>query len=410
MKIKIILKWALYSLIRNSRRSILTVIIMVFGLTAIIFFLGLKRGVYSRMIENSTSFYISDFQINSIFNKFRPEIRIAEPEILKNKIEGSDNSVKCAYRISEPAILQFDTSSRAITLIGLSTDNEKKVSKIMNSVTELDKNLFDYSVSDDSGCAGIIIGKSMKDYYKTKIGSVSNIIIKINGKTKNLKIRIAGFYSAPMNRFDELFVIMNYSNLSKITERNTADEFSISCKNSNKKQVFSSISKIISRDYKLTEWSDLFPDITKLIELNDAAMFVVSIIIYTLVFIAIINTMLMSFYDKLKNFGMLICYGISQFTLLMIILTESLILFIFSSFCGTASALVLISYFNSNGIDLSKFLSDNPYFMMDMRIFTEMPRSELIYCYSGLLAASLGAAVIAGRKLFKTDILDLLHF
>jgi len=48
--------------------------------------------------------------------------------------------------------------------------------------------------------------------------------------------------------------------------------------------------------------------------------------------------------------------------------------------------------------------------MMDMRIFTEMPRSELIYCYSGLLAASLGAAVIAGRKLFKTDILDLLHF
>ena len=305
----------------------------------------------------------------------------------------------------EPSILEINHSSTAVSVIGIVNDNEKKVSHLVNSITDYSKNIF-----DSSETPAIIVGNSLKKHYKLEEGAAIKIIFNLNNRIKVVPAIIAGFYSAPMNRIDELFVLMNYSSLGKIIERIDADELVVSLKNIKMNSIDISLSEIIPRKYKLTQWSDLFPDIIKLIELNDAAMFIVGIVIYTLVFISVTNSMLMSFCDKLKNFGMLICYGISQFQLFKLIIIEALIFFIITSIAGTLISFTAILYFGIKGIDLSAFLSDNPYFMMDMRIYTELPGAELLSCYAGLLLASLLAAAITGRKLFKSEVLALLHF
>ncbi len=397
MRVLISFKWAIRTLFRNYRRSLLTSVIIIVGISSIVSFFALKEGVHNKMIGNTTSFFIGDMQINSYYLSNREEEGIKSPQAIKDKLEAEFKGMKCTYRKIEAALVELRKDVFPVNLIGVIPAGEKEVSKLADTITEMN-----FNFSKESDIAEVIIGKTLAEKSGLGLGKDISIVLNTGHRYNIVKARVIGIYEAAMNQFDKYNVIIDYSRLCEITGNENATDIAIRYKRPDYKKKTEEIRGIIGDKYPVTSWEDILPDVVKLISLNNAAMYIVACIIYVIVFFSIANTLIMSFYEKLKMFGIMLGVGVTPAKLSFLLILETLILGTFSLLAGTILSFALIAYFSANGLDLSQFLSSNPYFMFDMTIYPEVRISDVFFGYGGFILSFLLASLVPILKLFNT--------
>ncbi|OIO37572.1 MAG: hypothetical protein AUJ75_04005 [Candidatus Omnitrophica bacterium CG1_02_49_10] len=404
MRIPVSFKWALRTLSANFRRSLLTSVIIIVGVASIASFLALKNGVHDKMISNSTAFYIGDMQINSYYLSGRVDSGISKPEGLKGDIEKALAGAECAYRKIEPAIIGRASESFPVNLIGIIPADERAVSKLMDTVK-----YGSASFPAESSGLKAIIGKSLSDKSGLGLGDGLNVILNSGEQYRIVKAEITGIYDAPINQFDRYNVLVDYHELARLIGDGNASEMAIRYKGLERDGGISRLKAVTAGRYPVTGWREILPDVVKLIELNNAAMSIVMCIIYIIVFFGVTNTLIMSFYEKLKVFGIMLGVGITPVKISFLLMSETLILGIFSLFAGTLISLGVVAYFSSHGLDLSRFLSNNPYFMLDMIIYPRIDMRELAVAYGGFMLSFILAGIAPVFKLFKSKAITILR-
>ena len=145
-------------------------------------------------------------------------------------------------------------------------------------------------------------------------------------------------------------------------------------------------------------WQDLVPQLSSMLAMTKYSTLIVSVIMYILVALGLINTMFMSIFERQTEFGILLAIGTRPKQLFLQIILEGLFIGMLSVFSGLILAFVICYWGSITGIDYSDIemtgmtLNEPIYLILDTFSFVLMGVATLVIIVIACLYPAIHAA------------------
>jgi ABC-type antimicrobial peptide transport system permease subunit len=109
----------------------------------------------------------------------------------------------------------------------------------------------------------------------------------------------------------------------------------------------------------IRSWSEISPELAYMQEMAVMMMlFIIAIILFALAF-GLVNTMLMSVFERTRELGMLMAVGMNRKKVFGMIMVETTFLTFMGAICGILISMITIQLFRTTGIDFSSVGGDS---------------------------------------------------
>jgi putative ABC transport system permease protein len=106
----------------------------------------------------------------------------------------------------------------------------------------------------------------------------------------------------------------------------------------------------LGAEYEVTTWSDLDPTTRSRVLSVEYAFFLVALVLFLLVATGIINTMLMSVYERVREIGTMLSLGVRRWQITTLFLWEAGLLGFFSALIGCGLGYAVVRWLGRQGI------------------------------------------------------------
>ncbi len=348
----ILLKLAWRNIFRNKRRNFLAGLAIGIGLAALIFMDALIIGMKENMIKAATGFFPGQGQIHA--EGFRKTFEV------QNTIHNSDMVVK---NLTDEKIIQSFTKRTAgfgmitspsdvssILLWGVDPLKEKKVSKIHTAIKQ-------GKFLDELDSNKILLGKKLAKNLDVTLGD--RIVITLaqakSGRLSQEMFRVGGIFFFNMNEMDTSTAFIDISKMQEMLKlpkgiHEIAFNFKdIKMADSPKTGDF--YKKYSKYGNEALGWNRLFSDLNSLLNLSQYSMGIGALILFGLVSFGIVNTLFMSLYERMFEFGVLRAIGTRPSKMAFIVIFEACSLALISIIIGILISLTVTFWLSKTGID-----------------------------------------------------------
>ncbi|HOK41392.1 MAG TPA: FtsX-like permease family protein [bacterium] len=366
---------SLKNVFRNFKRSTLTFLCISIGMSAFLIVTGLIYGIETQSIKNYIETRVAHIKIYK--QGYFEDISIlpldktlnynsSELQKLKN------NNYNFCLRILFSANLIIGEYELPCIAAGIDFNNDKKIFKIINSI--ITKN-FD----NKDGYKKIYIGIDIANLFKLKIGD----IITITSRTKYGTINaddfiIAGFVNTGNPEIDNFYLFININEArvfldlanDEVTEISMiVDDYSIE----KIEKVKKDLRNILGNNYRINGWYDEIKDVLNFFEFRRRARLLISMLLLILASVGVINTMLMSVFERMQEIGTLMALGMSKKKIIFLFISEGAIIGLLGGFFGAIIGGIIVWYFKKYGIDISSLTGFNINVPIKTYIYAYLP-------------------------------------
>jgi len=113
----------------------------------------------------------------------------------------------------------------------------------------------------------------------------------------------------------------------------------------------------LASGYETMNWRQLRPVIARILDLADAQTIIMVLITYVAVAMIVLNAMLMSVFERIREFGIMKAVGVTPWQLTLLVYAETMIQVVMASIIALLSGWSVAHYYQQNGIDLSAIIS-----------------------------------------------------
>ncbi|MEE9365513.1 MAG: ABC transporter permease, partial [Dehalococcoidales bacterium] len=113
----------------------------------------------------------------------------------------------------------------------------------------------------------------------------------------------------------------------------------------------------LSPGYETMNWRQLQPVIARILDLADASTIIMVLITYVAVAMVVLNAMLMSVFERIRELGIMKALGVTPWQLTLLVYAETMVQVVMAGIIALASGWSVSHYFQNNGIDLSAISS-----------------------------------------------------
>lgn len=347
----LLLKLAWRNLFRNTRRTLLSGLAIGAGLAALIFMDAFSRGMMENMIVTATATFPGQAQIHR--EGFRKTMSVDDVIAGSGEIQeklGRWTTVKAyAPRTVSYAMVNSPSDVDSAMLYGVSPEKEKRVSRLYRAVRQ---GRYE-SLAEPNR---ILIGDRMAKFLN--VGLDDRLVVTVaqagTGELSQEMFRVGGVFSFGMREMDAGMVFINLEKSQQLLQLGRGvHEIAVDFKKlgdaSNPGLPFW---KAFSQGgNEAVGWGDVFPELKSLTGLIDFSLLLTALILFGIVSFGIMNTLFMSLYERMFEFGVLRAVGTRPVTLALIILFEAASLALVSIAIGMLLGWALTSLFMAIGID-----------------------------------------------------------
>lgn len=349
-----LIKLAWRNIWRNRRRSLIVLTSVIVGLVAIIISDGLSNGMIGQMLFNQINLNISHIQIHEKgFNNNKVVKNFIRDDEKVDRVLKNDPSIKAySKRVFVTGILSSANNSSGVMIYGIDPEMESKVSIIKNSMVEgkyLTGNKRD-----------IIIGKKLAEKLEVEVGDkVVAMANTLKGDIGSEVFRVIGIFKTASSEFDKSAIyIPAATEQSMLNIGDRYYEYGIITKDyENVDEIRDKLRSELGGNYEVLSYRDLLPMLIYQIELYKQTMWILNVIIGLALIFGIINSMLMSVFERIREFGVLMSIGMKNSKIYLMIVSEALMIGIVGTIAGLLAGLLLEIPLAHTGIDLSFFSS-----------------------------------------------------
>ena len=379
-------KYALRSSLRRTKRTIITIFGIAFGIAIMIFLSSIMVGVNDTMILNAIMPLSGHLKISSI------------PQTQNNAQERYSfwqeyNGINIIDLII-PRISLFTVLDNNFPIKIIFSDPMKESEK-----TAAFQRIENGEVSKNSD--EIMIGEKLAK----KLGIDTGDYLQCEEN----KWQVSGIFKTGIEEIDLIFAYCPIAGLDKINDQiSVSSEEIVYLKNPDAAVKAERIlSEILSENEKITLWYDANPAIKQLTDLNAFSMLIVMFLVVCMMGFAISNTVLISVMDRYKTFGILKAIGVRPGGIFSLVFIETFLMCVSAGVVGTIMGIGVTTLFLRTGIDFSRFTSENPNFffssMVYPRLTLKMVLLPQIFAYlAGLVACLYPASKAAWRRTNET--------
>lgn len=347
---KVLLKISWRNIWRNPKRSLVMIFAIIIGLWAGIFVSALMFGMINQRFKTSIEQHISHLQIHNpeFLKDNNVKHGIREWESLQMALQ-SDPEVKAfSPRTKVNGMLATATLTRGINIIGIDPGMEALTSR-------LEENIHKGAYFTDAGRNDILIGSKLAD--KTKLQERSRLVLtfqNIEGELVSASFRVAGIYETANSMHDEMHVYVRQSDLNGyIGQKNIINEVAMLCTDADQVNNVRDQYKARFPGLSVRTWAEISPELSFLQEMGKTMLVIILVIILFALAFGLVNTMLMSVFERVHELGMLMAVGMNRKKVFGMIMFETA----FLTFLGAAGGMVLgwltNLVFGTRGLDLA---------------------------------------------------------
>jgi ABC-type lipoprotein release transport system permease subunit len=375
---------------RNPRRTILTILAIVFACVLLIFMLSFQFGSYETMINASVKIHTGHLQIQARDYQDNQEIRyvISNPQPVRQVLNELPEVLAHTPRARAFALVSSRDRSYGVMVEGIDPVAEARVSTLKSIIRQghyLD------SGSPSDGLYHALIGHLLARNLKVGIGDELTVLGQgRDGSIAATVLRVRGIYNSGMDAFDrsaiqirldafqEVFAMGPAVHEIVVVGRHLTDVADI------KAALVRSINGIESdRPLTVLDWVALMPGLKQAISMDLVSGAIFYLILIMVVAFSILNTFLMAILERTYEFGVMMAMGAKPGRLTRLVLMESVGMTLVGVVTGVLLGCLVTSYFMHHGINLSGSSEILRQFGIPGRLF---PRLTLISITAGPLA------------------------
>jgi ABC-type lipoprotein release transport system permease subunit len=348
-----LIKLAWRNIFRNKRRTLLSGLAIGVGLGSMMFADAVIFSLSETMVHSATENFSGNAQIhNSGFAKNLEVEKVIsgnENNKILNDLEKEVLVKSAAPRVVGFGMLTSTSDANNIMVYGIDALREKNISKLSTVITK-----GNYLDSQDD--RKVLIGKRLADNLNIDVGDKVVITVARSGvgDLSQEMFRVGGIFAFGMKAMDENLVFINLNTAQKIFNiGNDIHEIAINFKDLKlpAQKNFPTAIKYSQNGNEMLGWNKMFKELAAILNFTQFSLGILALILFSIIAIGIMNTIFMSLYERMFEFGVLRAVGTRPGMVATMILYETFMLALISTIIGITLGVAFIYIFSRYGID-----------------------------------------------------------
>lgn len=342
---------------RNRRRTLITLAAIAFSIMLVQASHNLSQGVYTGMVDSGVragSGHIAVYHEGYL--ESREETLHFTDQGLIAEIEALEGVLQVLPRLYIPALAQSSRESRGIVLIGVDPTRERRINPFLKTLSESD-----WLRSADGRDA--IVGKRLLSELQISPGQ--KFVVTAQHEDSSLHselLRVRGVVATGMKDIDGSLIMVGRERAALLTgHAGRVHELAVVLADTGYESLINQRIAALTTlppETEVVNWERAMPNLANAIKLDYASQKFIFLIILLIVTIGVINTLLMSVMERMREFGVILALGSTPLTLQRMILLEALVLGLIAAVCGSLLGSLATWYLVTVGIDLAAFVPD----------------------------------------------------
>ena len=349
---------AFRNILRNRRRSLLTLLSMGGGFFLLCLTLSMSEGSYSNIINIFTQDHTGHVQIHKENYLERPSLykTINQSNTIIEKLEQQSSVLSVAPRIYGPSLAYGKNKTFPAQVIGIEPDREANTTRLKSKVKQ-GEYLTDGANKD--GYYSAMIGYSLAKNLKLTVGDELVLISQgIDGSIANdifIITALVGDASSyeRMNVYISLTAMQMFLSMQS-GEQSQVHELAIKLYHQGEARAFAMNLQIQLENslLRVEPWQVVESSFFNSMQADKKGSYVSMGIIIFIVSIGVLNTILMGTLERTREFGVLKAIGTRPTAVFYLIMLESFVLAIIACVIGLILSLPVCIWLASSGIPM----------------------------------------------------------
>jgi len=390
---------------RHKRRTLITASSFAFGVLLAVTFTGAGDYFYTRMIDAGAKMGMGHITVAAPDYNRAPssQKRLQSANQLQATLRELPEVSSVIARIQGQAMFVSARKSVGGTFIAIDPAQETASNNLFIQALVEGKML--ETVSDK----GIVMGVDLARKLQVSLGKkVVYTTTDVNGDIVSAIARVSGLFRTGVSEVDGGLALLPLQSVQTVLGYES-DEVSFIAVNLNDQRASHVLRDSLQQQaafqkVEVLNWQQTQPDLAGMIAVDKSANKISQLLIALLISAGILNTMLMSVLERIREFGVMMALGMSPRHLFGLVILESFWLAVIGLIIGIIITIPWYWYMSETGLDLTSAYGDDFSFggvlldtVFKIRLFKESIVGILIGLFSLALIAGAYPAWRAGR-------------
>ncbi|GBL44220.1 protein of unknown function DUF214 [Sulfuriferula multivorans] len=398
-------KLALRNVLRHKARTGMTLLAIIAGVVGLILSGGFVQDIFTQLGEaliHSQSGHIQLSRTGYFEHGARsPEkYLIAQPEPIRREISAIKGVEDVMGRIYFAGLLNNGRSDLPIVGEGVEASREARLGSGM--VISAGRML------EDKDTQGMMVGYGLAHALKLKPGDWATLVMNTaDGALNSLDFQVVGVFQTLAKDYDARAVRIPLSAAQYLLATHGVNTLVVSLKHT---RDTAPITAVLSRKFAGTgletkTWLELNDFYAKTVKMYDVQFGVLRIIILLMVLLSVINSVNMSVYERVGEFGTMMALGNRSSKVFALIITENTIIGLAGATLGVVLGIVLALIISAIGIPMPPPPNADLSYTAHIRVVPSVVAGAFAV---GLIATFI-AAFLPAARVHRIPVVDALR-
>ena len=344
-----LVKMSWRNLWRNPTRTNVTITAVALCIAILIIFQSLIIGLIGKAVYNTTNLVIGEVQIHAAGYLDDRSIYKSLKNVEEIRVVAQENNIGMVERSYGFGLISSGTKSAGTQFWGIDPESELKYFDFANHIDEgnfLTKTSLKKVVLGNKLARSLAaeLGTELVIFVQGADGSLGNELFYVTGILGNVADNIdRGAAIILRDDFDILFSTNNFIH-----------EIALNSKGKLEAEEIQKLMSVKATGAAVETWKELMPTIAIMTEKMSVFMLTMFSLIFTIAAsLGVMNTLVMSTYDRMKEFGIIRAIGATPWLIIRQVSLEAILLTFLASIIGTVIGLSIAIYLQVYGIDIS---------------------------------------------------------
>jgi len=351
MKLTISTRYAMCSLRRHLRRTILAILGIGLGSAVCLFMIAFVRGEGKMMLKAAAESGAGHLRVvPAQWPQTREnDLRLLDWQRIRDVIRATEGVNIVTPHARTEGLLAFGTRVAGVEILGVDATTEQATNRLVRNVAE-----GQYLSSDAMGTT--VIGRALAERLDVELDDPLMVTVAgADGEMSSAMLRIVGIVETGSRDLDTIICHVNLEDVENLTGRAGAADLTAMV--DNPKVLARHVRDLESRlpnDYAVVTWKEIMPELASGTEVDETWTRLTVGLLMTVVFLGIMSAQLAAVLERRREFAVLSALGMKSGRLMRIMLAEGVILGLLGSVLGLAFGLPAAYYVATVGIDFTK--------------------------------------------------------
>jgi ABC-type lipoprotein release transport system permease subunit len=344
----LLFKLAARNLRRHLRRTLITASSISFGLAFLIFGSVMQDGMHRDTVKIAVSSMSGHVVVQGKEYQEKRDAKIVVPgasERMK-KLAAEFPDGKVVPRIFLGGLLTSPHGAMGVGLTAVDPQIETTVSDLHEKIVEGE---FVGAKKTD-----IVIGATLAESLDVQLGDKVVLMMQSGKEVQSQLFRVKGVFKSGVEEMDGFFAIITVPAAQQMLGVTDAvSQLAVVMDIDDDLEGLRARAKNVAggEAVEVLTWPESIPEVYEYIVLDDVSMWIFLLVIILMASVGVLNTVLMSVLERVREFGVMLSLGMSQRRLAGVVLMESLLIGIIAGLIGLGMGLGIGYYLGAVGLD-----------------------------------------------------------